>query len=296
MKEINPTLFVTVFEKQLWSAALKNLTEVDNELRFSNFAFVARELLRHILSRLAPEEQITRCKWYKETKNDRGEVVIPRADRVGFALRGGLPNNLIASLKIKKELDGTNARMSDAVELLSKYTHIEEATFNPTQETIDKLVDQVIDAFNEIPAQIQYFKEKVKNALGNQVIQEINDAFDYDVIEEIDCLSTHHEIEQVYITDYEVENIGIDNIQLFVKGIVHVRLQYGSDSDVRRGDGLELDEKYPFVVTVEAPTAYKLKHFCINMETFRLDVNTDSFYGIEDTEEWIEKQIQESGV
>lgn len=43
------------FEHDLFDAALYNLNDVHNKLRFNNFAYSLRELTRHILARLAPD-------------------------------------------------------------------------------------------------------------------------------------------------------------------------------------------------------------------------------------------------
>ena len=52
------------FEKRLISSCLKNLLDTNNELRFNNFAYSIRELSRHILHRLAPDEKVLNCSWY----------------------------------------------------------------------------------------------------------------------------------------------------------------------------------------------------------------------------------------
>ena len=46
------------FEKQLFHAALANLEDSKNPIRFNNFAYATRELVRQILSRLAPDDEV----------------------------------------------------------------------------------------------------------------------------------------------------------------------------------------------------------------------------------------------
>jgi len=46
----------TDFEKNLFEAAFYNLLDIHNPLRFNNFSYVIRELIDHILRRLAPDE------------------------------------------------------------------------------------------------------------------------------------------------------------------------------------------------------------------------------------------------
>jgi len=42
------------FEQELYASAFQNLANLNNKLRFNNFAYAIRELIRHILNRLAP--------------------------------------------------------------------------------------------------------------------------------------------------------------------------------------------------------------------------------------------------
>lgn len=61
------------FEKELFSAAQKNLGDKTNPLRLNNYAYAIRELTRHVLHRLAPDENVIRCSWYKnETDKANG--------------------------------------------------------------------------------------------------------------------------------------------------------------------------------------------------------------------------------
>jgi len=42
------------FERDLFATALRNLADLENRLRFNNFAYTMRELMHRMLSRLAP--------------------------------------------------------------------------------------------------------------------------------------------------------------------------------------------------------------------------------------------------
>lgn len=53
------------FELDLYEAAVHNLSDLSNKLRFNNFAYAMRELSRHVLHRLAPSEGVLKCSWYK---------------------------------------------------------------------------------------------------------------------------------------------------------------------------------------------------------------------------------------
>src|ERR1700722_5327029 len=92
------------FEAELFEAALKNLNDHANPLRFNNFAYSVRETVRHVLKRLAPDYEVLRCHWYKnETGKQDG---ITRKQRAYFAVQGGLSDEYVkTSLGLDSEAD-----------------------------------------------------------------------------------------------------------------------------------------------------------------------------------------------
>ena len=70
LREIIESRLVDGFEKELFHAALYNLDDVNNRLRFNNFAYAMRELVRHVLDRLAPDVEVLGCSWWEEMRRD----------------------------------------------------------------------------------------------------------------------------------------------------------------------------------------------------------------------------------
>mgnify|MGYP005607408683 FL=1 len=66
------------------------------------------------------------------------------------------------------------------------------------------------------------------------------------------------------------------NIIMQADGVVNVRLQYGSDGDMRRGNGYETEIKLPF--TSKFVANYKNQMGNIHIESAKIDVNNDSFF------------------
>ena len=89
---------------------------------------------------------------------------------------------------------------------------------------------------------------------------------------ELDELSTHTLVES--INDIEIQDIQIQpgEIRALGSGIVQVRLQYGSDGDLRGDEGLATYDAFPFKfdLTLDA----NLKPLEIN----HLEIDTSSFY------------------
>ena len=89
---------------------------------------------------------------------------------------------------------------------------------------------------------------------------------------ELDALSSHTSVE--WVDDIEVldTTISADEVSVAGEGSVGVRLQYGSDGDVDRDDGLVDHDAFPFSFAVVLGRDLKL------MRVDRLVIDTASFY------------------
>lgn len=57
----------TEFEKDLFTASLRNYASNGNDLRLHNFACTMRELILHVIAPKAPEEKVIGAPWYVRT-------------------------------------------------------------------------------------------------------------------------------------------------------------------------------------------------------------------------------------
>jgi len=115
--------------------------------------------------------------------------------------------------------------------------------------------------------------EPIAEALDEAAV----DALISDTIGDIDELASHHSVEDVDIDDVVVQSIGAETITYRAKGAVSVVLQWGSNSDVRRGDGIELPQSFPFYCDIAVPLS----------ELWDLSFG-ETNYGV-DTGEWRER-------
>ena len=67
-----------------------------------------------------------------------------------------------------------------------------------------------------------------------------------------------------------------ETITIRADGVVNVRLQYGSDGDMRRGDGYETQMDFPF--TSEFIVNYKNQNGNIYIESAEIKVDNNSFF------------------
>lgn len=64
--------------------------------------------------------------------------------------------------------------------------------------------------------------------------------------DEIDVLSTHSSVSQVNAEDVTIDTLDSQKIKISVSGSVDRHLQFGSDSDNKRGDGAKSTTNLPF--------------------------------------------------
>lgn len=262
----------TDFEKKLFEAAINNLLDAYNPLRFNNFAYATRELVRHILSRLAPDSEVLACDWYKnEMDRDDG---ITRGQRISYAIQGGLSDQYVAqTLRIDKA--PIQRRIRDILKNLSKHTHIQPDTIDIAASVQDEYVSESLKAVQDLFSLIDDSWRSVSEALIDQIDKEVVDRVISDTIDEIDEVATHHNIEEVCVEEVDVVAIGSTEIQLSVGGTISAELQYGSNGDMRRGDGVAFGHGFPFSCKFRTPVSHP-GDFPDGPEDFH--VNNDDWY------------------
>lgn len=99
------------------------------------------------------------------------------------------------------------------------------------------------------------------HACRNAVLAPIAEALDRAAVDAllsetllaVDEIATHHSVDEIYVDEVTVAAIGVDTITYVVTGSVEVTLQWGSNSDLRRGDGAESGQSFPFECEFRLP-------------------------------------------
>lgn len=89
---------------------------------------------------------------------------------------------------------------------------------------------------------------------------------------QVDILATHVTLGEVSDVDISGVNIDEERIGVIGSGSVSYELQYGSDSDMRRGDGVRSSESFPFTFHLY------LNHDLSVGEAEEIEVDTSRFY------------------
>ena len=237
------------FCKKATIAAARVIADADNPLRLNLCCAAVRILFEHVMGTLAPSDEVEKCAWYSPVSGQDAPV---RAQRIQFWMQGGLTDEF---LERELEIDPRplRKRLLTAFNKLSKHVHGRQATvvFDPTEIEIEttKIAEAVKELF--------YSYHDCRSALIEPLLELLDeggvDSLMAETIESIDELATHHSIEEIYTEDTEVEAITATAVRYRSSGSISVILQWGSSSDLRRGDGAELGKSFPFSCSFEVP-------------------------------------------
>jgi len=263
------------FERKLFEAALTNLKDRENPLRYNNFAYSIRELSRHILHRLAPGAELIKCSWFDTDIND-GKAT--RAQRAKFAIQGGFSDTTLSNLGL--DIDAYKESVSKiikAINSLSKYTHVNEGTFGMVIEKVDETSELVINSFIEYTNSIEECKEIINGLLDSRIDNDLINTVITNSYQNIQMIAPRFSLQFHDLGGYNVKQITVAEVVVNVHGKIHVTLEYGSRQERREGDGLDINEAFPFEVEIRYPITENFPPVKYQISEF--DVNTDSWYG-----------------
>lgn len=238
------------FERDLFVAAQRNFADKSNPLRLNNYSYAMRELIRHVQHRLAPDDNVISCPWYKnETDVEKG---VTRKQRAYYAVQGGLDNSYVENT-LGLEINGIHGRLIQAINCLSKFTHIEPKVFDLPESEIDKLVNETSESVYSFLTTIGDCRKIIIDSLWEHIDSAVIDKTLTETVIAIDELATHHFIDEVYTDKVEIYEINQESIKFRAYGTIGCELQWGSNSDIKRGDGAVLPQSFPFVCELTSP-------------------------------------------
>jgi hypothetical protein len=240
------------FMKTLLDGSLRVVLDDNNKIRVNLFALGMREMVRHVLTDAAPDDEVRACSWFAPIPNPGpGGSDIRRRDRMIYATQGGIPDNVLKPLGINTQ--GMHDTLVRTIRQLNKYTHVEPSSLVKTSAEAIALVDEVLQAVIGFLDTVASFRASVTEAIADAVNDEALNTMTENVISALDELSTHTMVEETAVEMVTVEAITAADIKQKVTGAVYVELNYGSDSDARRGDGASLSDSYPFTMLISGP-------------------------------------------
>ena len=269
LRDLKPKV-IDNFCRRALDGAIHALDGTANPLRLNFFSTALRMLYEHTMKKLAPADQVKLSRWFT-VQQESGNPT--RGQRIQFAVQGGLLDAFLKD-ELQINIGPMRKRLVKAVDNLGKHVHGDQATIitDPVlqnQEADNMIADLAafLDTYAECRSAIlEPIQERLDDAAVDILLAE--------TIQTVDELATHHSIEEVYVASTVVHSIGISDITYQAKGTLSVVLQWDSNSDLRRGDGAELGQSFPFYCDIAVPLE----------DPWDLDV-ADTSYGV-DTSEW----------
>jgi hypothetical protein len=260
------------FQRDIFAAALKSFEQLDNPLRVNNFATGLRELSRILLAELAPNESVRACVWYTEALNKDGAVVITRAQRVQYAVQAGLPEDFVKNT-LQVDVKATIDEFTQLIKHFNELTHITESAFGTSKTAAKALANQSLEFFISLFETIDECRQQVLTELESHANDAITEELMSTSVEALDEIATHHTVNGAGIEHLRIVQMDSETLVFKAKGFVDCELQYGSDGDFSRGDGVRHDDSYPLSCELVADISTPLK-----LEVQNLHVDNSSFY------------------
>ena len=193
-----------------------------------------------------------------------------------FAIQGGLSETFVRE-ELKLDTSPLRSRLRATIDELNKQIHGRENTILRDLSAQNAIVEATVAAMGGFLDAVPECRAAVLEPIAEALDEAAVDALISDTIGDIDELASHHSVEDVDIDDVVVQSIGAETITYRAKGALSVVLQWGSNSDVRRGDGIELPQSFPFYCDIAVPLS----------ELWDLSF-AETNYGV-DTGEWRER-------
>lgn len=256
----------TDFEKALLNASVAYLQNETDPLRFNSFAYSMRELYRHVLTRLAPDEKIKECAWFKQ-EADTGKPT--RKQKYTYAIQGGLLEDYVKN-NLDMDLIEFWNEIRDSQDLMSKYTHVNENTFNISNKECIQHSLEIKNSLLEILSLIEDTRAQLMSKLKSKIDKALLAHLLTTTVSDLDILSNQTIVENVVVEDYEVIEIGPHHIHLSGEGFVSVSLNYG-----QKEDATEISDSFPLMFKCHSTTAKPEK---IHIQAEHITIDTDDWY------------------
>ena len=174
------------------------------------------------------------------------------------------------------DLTEVSKNLRKSINDLSKYTHVEPETFDVDETTIVDVSYNIMEDTLRFFMTVTEAQIEVMKAVDACINEEMASQFFIETKDELDILASHYEVLGYLFTELTQLDKDDETITMKADGVVQVRLQYGSDGDMRRGDGYETVVKFPFTSTFVAN--YKNQDGNVHIESANVEVDNDTFF------------------
>lgn len=225
------------FEREIYTAALRNYCSMGNPIRFNNFAFVIRELLTIVIDRLAPTEDVKKAKWYSKESED---YEVTRKQQLKFCAQGYFVNSVLPDW-IEEEVDEFIKEYVKLYRKLNQYTHISEKYKGLAPQKAFSFLKDLVVAFSAILSTLSDIKNHITEEIESEVHDIVFDKLMFESHEALIELSGQTIVEGINIEGYRLSRVEPDFVIFEGEGYVECELNYGS-----KQDGVSMNHDVPF--------------------------------------------------
>jgi hypothetical protein len=211
------------------------------------FSTAMRILFEHIMDTLSPEEMVSRSSWFTDER-DHGKPT--RGQRIKFAIQGGFLDAFVID-ELKVDPRPLQKRLLITFEKLSDQVHCRENSIIRNSSDQNAMAGSTLSAMADFLDAVQECRAAVLRPVAEALDEAAVEVLVREGLEEVDELASHCHLDEVYVGSISVHEIGSFTITYRVTGSVAVILQFGSNSDVKRGDGAEVEQSFPFQCDIE---------------------------------------------
>ncbi|OMP94989.1 hypothetical protein [Raoultella terrigena] len=231
----------TDFEEQLFIACLRNYCSHGNPLRFSNFAYAIRELINHVLSRMAPDERVMAAPWFTANRNN---ATVTRKQQAKYIAQKHIPDGLLDAAALQ-ELDDGIGWFNKNYQSLNYYTHITEKSLESQPKDFFEKAKLLIELCNKIFINFGDLERILTDSIIDEVSDHVNEVTRDNIPDEVDILSSQTIVDGCIVESIEPLRLTEDYVYLLVRGTIEITRQYG-----RGDDYLAQGDSYPFKFAV----------------------------------------------
>ena len=246
-------------KSNILKSAYSHLNNLHDPLRCNVFALILRELVRIIMSELAPDEVVKSTSWYSSE-------TVTRYDRYRFAITGHISDEVISHYP-QFESSRDSKAMVQLIKKLSKFAHISDETYELDDDRFKEFQNGVENTVMDYFTRLKTVNEKIQNTVWDLTEDAINKKLMEQIPLELEELSRNTIVEECNVMDLEAISCSIANLSIVGAGSVYVELNYGG-----RKDSLELYDSYPlkFKALVDSDN--------LEVTISSISVDTSSFY------------------
>lgn len=192
-------------ELALLQSAYSRFNDLNDPLRCCLFALIIRELIRIVMNRLAPDDEVKKTSWFVGYKLN-SSIKVSRGERYRFALSGHIGDNAFRKFQ-QLDISSEVAALKSIQDDLSKYTHISGGSFSPSPDRARTLIDSIEEAGIIYGEKYISYHDAVIKAAVSIIEDEVQEKAKSDIYDT--TMAQGHELMDIDFSDSQIERLDL---------------------------------------------------------------------------------------